>query len=188
MERKYYLNFKEDGTVWKVTNVLDESSLYINISKELMYDFAECRKSMEDFIVVPSDSADSQFELKSKHTSLEDFDVDKSIHRLPKHDINHNLVFHIKQNVSEGTWKASVSPGLKSLINSTAYYKDKVHRLFVTDEDDPNFLLDTLEVNFSSVMNGEAIIENTKKEVAQKNDVSVYCGKAFENYNHIVEE
>lgn len=183
----YYLNFRENGTIWKAGNVLDESSPYMEIDKSLLYDFAECRKSFEDYIVVPSET-DSMFELKFKHSSLEDFDVDKSIHQLVKGKVDHNLVFYITQNITEGTWTASASDGLKKILKSTLYYKDKIHRLFVTDENDPNVLLDTLEVNFSDIMNGDSkVINHTKKEVAQRQDVSVYCGKAFENYNHIVE-
>ena len=81
-----------------------------------------------------------------------------------------------------------ISDNLKYLLNSTTFYKDKKHHLFVTQENDPNFLLDTLVVNFGELLSGQTyFIENANKEVAQTPNVSVYCGKAFENYKHIVE-
>ena len=186
--QKYYLNFRQDGTILKVGNVLDESSLYIEIEKYLVQDFADCKKEFKDYIVVPSDSADAKYVMKFRHTSLEDFDVDRSILQLSKTLISERLNFIILQEPRNGVWKAKLTDDLKSLLTSTSYYKDKSHTLFVTDEDDPNVLLDTLVVKFSELLyKDECIIKNTNKEVAQRTDVSVYCGKVFENYSHIVE-
>jgi|TARA_B110000503_G_scaffold140696_1_gene232250 hypothetical protein len=190
IEQKFYLNFREDtGSIWKVTNELDVSSPYMEIDKDTMLDFAEERKNLADYIAIPSDSGKSKFELKIKHKTLESFDVDKSIHQLPKNLENESLIFYIIQDIKNATWRAKLSPNLKDLLNSTAYYKDKNHIIFVTQQDDPNILLDTLTVKFSEALsNTECVIQNTNKEVAQRTDVSVYCGKVFENYSHIMEE
>lgn len=190
IEQKFYLNFREDtGAIWKVTNQLDISSPYMEIDKETMLDFADERKQLSDYIAIPSDSGKSKFELKFKHKTLESFDVDKSIHQLPKNLKNENLIFYIIQDTITGSWRAKLSPKLKDLLNSTAYYKDKNHIIFVTQQDDPNILLDTLVIKFSEILSkNEYVIKNTNKKVAQRTDVSVYCGKVFENYSHIVEE
>jgi hypothetical protein len=187
--QKYYLNFREDGTILKVGNVLDESTPYIEVEQQVVQDFADCKKEFKDYIIVPSDAVDAKFEMRFRHTSLEDFDVDRSILQLSKTLINERLNFIIIQDVTNGIWKSKLSNDLKSLLSSTSYYKDKSHTLFVTDEDDPNVLLDTLVVEFSDLLyKDECIIKNTNKEVAQRPDVSVYCGKVFENYSHIVED
>jgi len=189
METKFYLNFKEDtGQLWKLTNVLDTSTPYLEIDKETMIEFAEERKLLNDYIAVPSTSGDSKFELKFKHYSIDAFDVDRSIHKFSKKISEDRLVFNIIQNIDKGIWYASLSPDLKDLLSSTAYYKDKNHMIFVTDQDDPNILLDTLLVSFNELLaNDRSIVKNTNKKIAQRHDVSVYCGKVFENYSHIVE-
>ena len=184
-----YLNFQEDGKIIKVSNVLDTSTPYIEVDKSWAYDFADCKKSMDDYIVVPSDTSESKFEIKFKHSSaLESFNVDDSIHQITKKHTTTKLLFAIVQDTKKGQWKVKISDDLKNLLNSTTFYKDKKHHLFVTQENDPNFLLDTLVVNFGELLSGQTyIIESANKEVAQIPNVSVYCGKAFENYKHIVE-
>lgn len=190
MEQKFYLNFNEKtGEIWKVTNELDDTTPYLEISRELMVEFTEQKKNMDDYIVVPSDTGEAKFDLKFKHRTLESFDVDKSIHQLPKYVEDQRLVFYIIQDTKQKCWKAKLSSDLKKLLSSTGYYKDKNHVVFVTDQDDPNFLLDTLVINFSEVLTKEyQLIKNTNPMVAQRRDVSVYCGKVFENYMHVLEE
>lgn len=189
MPNKFYLNFKEDtGLVWKLTNELDTSTPYMEIDKETMLEFADERKKLSDYMVVPSTSDKSRYELKFKHYSVESFDVDKSIHKFPKGPLRESLVFNIVQDVKNGQWFVSLTDDLKKLLGSTAYYKDKNHLIFVTDQDDPNILLDTLRVEFKKAIETDRVlIENTDKEVAKRSDVSVYCGKVLDFYSHIVE-
>lgn len=189
-QQKFYLNFREDnGDLWKVTNELDISTPYMEIDMETLLDFTEERKSLSDYIAVPDDTGKTKFKIKFRHKTLESFDVDKSIHQLPKNLDNESLIFYIIQDVKNGCWRAKLSPNLKDLLNSTVYYKDKNHIIFVTQQDDPNILLDTLTVNFSEILSkNECTILQTNKTVAQRTDVSVYCGKVFENYSHIVEQ
>ena len=190
VEQKFYLNFREDtGVIWKVTNELDISTPYMEIDRDTMLDFAEERKILSDYIAVPDDSGNAKFKIKFKHKTLESFDVDKSIHQFPKNLENESLIFYIIQDIKNANWRAKLSPNLKDLLNSTEYYKDKNHIIFITQQDDPNILLDTIIVNFSEVLNNkEYVVQHTNKMVAQRTDVSVYCGKVFENYSHIVEK
>ena len=190
MEQTFYINFKEDtGQLWKVTNVLDTSTPYLEIDKETMIEFSEETKSLNDYIAVPSTAGEAKFELKFKHFTVETFNVDRSIHKFPKGPLKEKLVFNIIQDVKNGVWYANLSKDLKILLNSTAYYKNKNHMVFVTDQDDPNVLLDTLKIEFNDILqNDKVVIKNTDKKIAQRHDVSVYCGKVFENYSHIVEK
>ena len=85
MNQKFYINFRDEtGEIWKLTNELDLSTPYIEIDRETMRDFAEERKKMDDHIVVPSSDPNLKYEIKFKHKDLSEFDVDKSIHHLPK--------------------------------------------------------------------------------------------------------
>lgn len=190
MEQKFYLNFKEDnGEIWKVTNELDLSSPYIEIDRDTMLDFAEERKKMNDYIIIPSSDANLKYEIKFKHKDLTEFDVDKSIHHLPKvNKINTNNAFVIKQDTKKGTWTISLTKELRDLLTSTLYYKDKSQTIYVTQKDNPSVLLDTLDVKLYNVLYTDSFkMKDQDKKVAKNTNVSLYCGKVFDNYYHIQE-
>lgn len=118
MNQKFYLNFREDtGQVWKLTNILDSSSPYMEIDKETMIEFAEERKRLDDYIVIPSATGKGSFELKFKHYTIESFNVDRSIHKFPKGPIDQDLVLNVIQNTNKGKWYISLSENLRSLLS-----------------------------------------------------------------------
>jgi hypothetical protein len=190
MELKFYINFKEDtGEIWKITNELDSSTPYIEIDRQTMLDFSEERKKMDDYIVVPSSDKDLKYEIKFKHKDLTEYDVDKSIHHLPKvKTVDTHNAFSIIQNLKKGTWTISLTEELRTLLTSTLYYKDKNQVIYITKKDNPNVLLDTLDIKLYNVLYSESYeMQEQDKAVAQNSDVSLYCGKVFENYYHIQE-
>lgn len=190
IKQYFYLNFKEDtGEIWKVTNELDVSSPYIEVDKSTMIDFAEERKKMRDYIVVPSSDEKVRYEIKFKHKDLSEFDVDKSIHQLPKVDKVESVnAFSIIQNIKNGTWTISLTQELRDLLTSTLYYKDKNQVIYITKKNDPNILLDTLDIVLYNVLYTDSYqMPNVDVSVAKSKDVSLYCGKVFENYYHILE-
>lgn len=191
MEQKFYLNFKEDtGDIWKVTNELDTSTPYIEIDRETMLDFSSETKKMDDYIIVPSSDATLKYEIKFKHKDLTEFDVDRSIHHLPKvKSIDTNNAFSIIQNVKSGTWTISLTKELRDLLTSTLYYKDKNQVVYITKKDNPAVLLDTLDVKLYNVLYTDSFeMKAQDKTVAKSLDVSLYCGKVFDNYYHIQEQ
>ena len=101
MELHFYLNFKDEtGEIWKLTNELDVSTPYIEISRETMLDFANEVKKMDDYMVIPSSDKTLKYEIVLKHKDLDIFDVDKSVHHLPKvTSVDTNNAFIIKQNL-----------------------------------------------------------------------------------------
>lgn len=190
MEQKFYINFKEvTGDIWKVTNELDISTPYIEIDRQTMKDFAEERKKMDDYIVIPSSDKNLKYEIKFKHRDLSDFDVDKSIHHLPKvESFDTNNAFVIRQNLKQGTWTIHLTEELRELLTSTLYYKDKNQVIYITQKDNPSVLLDTLDIKMYNVLYGEEfVMQNQNITVAQNPNVSLYCGKVFDNYFHIQE-
>lgn len=190
MELHFYLNFKDEtGEIWKLTNELDTSTQYIEIDRETMLAFANEDKKMEDYMVIPSSDKTLKYEIVLKHKDLDAFDVDKSVHHLPKvTSIDTNNAFIIQQNLNSATWTVSLTNELRELLSSTTYYKDKNQYIYVTQKDNPTVLLDTLDIKMYNVLYTESfdMIEQNKK-VAQNPDVSLYCGKVFENYFHIQE-
>ena len=130
-----------------------------------------------------------KYQIQFKHKDLSSFDVDKSIHHLPKvTNVESNNAFIIKQNLKTATWNISLTNELRELLTSTLYYKDKHQTIYVTKKDNPSVLLDTIDVKMYNILYTESfdMIEQDK-EVAQTSDVSLYCGKVFENYYHIQE-
>ena len=186
----FYISFDTaTGEIKKVTNRLDDEYPVIEIDKETHADFIIGRKSAFDYLVLPSGEDDKTYKLTEKHKDLLDFDVDKSVHNIKKVDtidLDNGII--IKQNLKKGTWVLSVTPKLKAFLVTTTYYKDKTHYFYVTHQDDPNILLDSLEMPMWKILyNDEAEIENVDLKVAQTPNVSVYCGKVFNNYVHIQE-
>jgi hypothetical protein len=186
---KWYFNFKDPGgEIWKITNELDESTPYIEVEPELYKEFSTEQKRMQDYIIVPTGKADLKYELQLKHQDLLTFDVDISVHQIQKvNTIDTNNAFIIKQDIKQGTWTISMSEQLRTLLTQTAYYKDKTQLIYVTDQDDPNILLDTIEIKLYNILFSESfVLPDQLVKVAQNLNVSLYCGKIFENYYHMV--
>lgn len=185
----WYFNFKDPGgEIWKITNEVDDSTPYITVEAELYREFATEQKRMQDYIVVPTGKEDLKYELQLKHQDLLTFDVDKSVHQIQKvTSVDSNNAFIIEQDIVKGIWTVSMSEQLRTLLTQTAYYKDKTHSLYITDQDDPNILLDTIEVKLYNVLFSDSFaLTDQSVKVAQNPNVSVYCGKTFENYYHLV--
>jgi hypothetical protein len=186
---KWYFNFKDPGgEIWKITNELDESTPYIEVEPELYKEFSTDQKRMQDYIIVPTGKADLKYELQLKHQDLLTFDVDISVHQIQKvNTIDTNNAFVIEQDIKNGVWSISMSEQLRMLLTQTAYYKDKSQLIYVTDQDDPNILLDTIEVKLYNILFSESfVLPDQLVKVAQNLNVSLYCGKIFENYYHMV--
>jgi hypothetical protein len=186
---KWYFNFKDPGgEIWKITNELDESTPYIEVEPELYKDFSTEHKRMQDYIVVPTGKADLKYELQLKHQDLLTFDVDISVHQIQKvSTIDTNNAFIIEQDIKQGSWTVSMSEQLRTLLTQTAYYKDKTQFIYITDQDNPNILLDTMEIKLYNILFSESFtLPNQLVKVAQNLNVSLYCGKIFENYYHLV--
>ena len=189
---KFYLNFKEDtGEIWKATNELDNSTPYIEVEAETYRSFTGGAKRLSDYVIIPGTDNKSKWEIQFKHKDLNDFDVDKSIHHIEKFDSvdTDEAVFGVVQNLTEGTWTITLTDSLKERLTSTLYYKDKTLLMYITKKDDPNILLDTMSIKLYNVIyDNDYIVENVNNDVAKMEDVSIYCGKVFDKYQHIVEK
>jgi hypothetical protein len=186
---KWYFNFRDSGgEIWKITNELDESTPYIEVEAGLYKEFSTEQKRMQDYIIVPTGKEDLKYDLQLKHQDLLTFNVDTSVHQIQKvKSVNTNNAFIIEQDIKNGVWIVSMSNQLRSLLTRTAYYKDKTQLIYVTDQDDPNILLDTIEVKLYNILFSESFtMLDQLTKVAQNLNVSLYCGKTFENYYHLV--
>ena len=188
---EFYLNFKEDtGEIWKATNELDDSTPYIQVDVETYRLFTSEQRRLSDYVIIPSTDKKSKWEIQFRHKDLNDFDVDKSIHHIEKSDSldTQDAVFGVIQNAKAGTWKISLTDDLKERLTSTLYYKDKTQLMYVTKKDNPNILLDTLVIKLYNVIyDTDYLVENINSEVAKMENVSIYCGKVFDRYQHVLE-
>jgi hypothetical protein len=185
-----YINFNEKtGKIVKLTNVFDDTTPSIEVDRTTYVDFISGKTNTKDYLILPTGKENIKYELQLKHSGVDLFDVDRSIHRVEKvTSVDNNNAFIIIQNTVNKTWSFKLTDGLKNLLQETPYYKDKEYNIYITSQDDPNILLDTIHFQLWNVMyNDKFVLTDQNKEVASQSEVSVYCGKIFENYYHIQE-
>ena len=90
------------------------------------------------------------------------------------------------QNVANGTWSASIQGDTIKAIKELAENNKGLRQLFyVTAEDNPNILHDTLTVDLNKLVEeGEYELKTFDKQSVKLN-ISVYCRNVYNEYNHV---
>jgi len=90
------------------------------------------------------------------------------------------------QNVANGTWSASIQGDTIKAIEELAENNKGLRQLFyVTAEDNPNILHDTLTVDLNKLVEeGEYELKTFDKQSVKLN-ISVYCRNVYNEYNHV---
>jgi|TARA_B100000029_G_C17385827_1_gene891544 hypothetical protein len=90
------------------------------------------------------------------------------------------------QNVANGTWSASIQGDTIKAIEELAENNKGLRQLFyVTAEDNPNILHDTLMVDLNKLVEeGEYELKTFDKQSVKLN-ISVYCRNVYNEYNHV---
>ena len=90
------------------------------------------------------------------------------------------------QNVANGTWSASIQGDTIKAIKELAENNKGLRQLFyVTAEDNPNILHDTLMVDLNKLVEeGEYELKTFDKQSVKLN-ISVYCRNVYNEYNHV---
>ncbi len=90
------------------------------------------------------------------------------------------------QNVVNGTWSASIQGETIKAIKELAENNKGLRQLFyVTAEDNPNILHDTLTVDLNKLVEeGEYELKTFDKQSVKLN-ISVYCRNVYNEYNHV---
>ena len=90
------------------------------------------------------------------------------------------------QNVANGTWSASIQGETIKAIKELAENNKGLRQLFyVTAEDNPNILHDTLTVDLNKLVEeGEYELKTFDKQSVKLN-ISVYCRNVYNEYNHV---
>ena len=184
---KFYAFYNEStGEVWKVSPQPDENDPHIAIDLDLGIDIVDGKRNMKDYVVMPS--TDLTFELQLKNSDYQSYDVDKSIHHFKivnevQKDENALQVIH---NFKKGTIGISAGEGILNFLKSNMYFRKRNLYIYFTKRNDPNILIDTVTVPYYEILNNDIFFIDVNKNVANNTDMSVYCGKVFENYYYVV--
>jgi len=179
------------GDIQRVSNELNDDLNYIEIDKELYVQFSTGEKNFNSYRVIPVPTDKGSFELIEKQTSLIEFDVDKSIHEIQKENtsIDDEDVFVIIQDVNSNTWKAKakLNENYIAFLNQTKDYYKQHKEVYITQENNPNVLLDVLKIPMEGFLRDKEFeIECNDKELIKRIDISLFCATIQENYKHEV--
>lgn len=179
------------GDIQRVSNELNDDFNYIEIDKDLYVQFSTGEKNFTAYRVVPTCVDKGSFELIERDSLLMDFDVDKSIHQIKKQNtlVEDEDVFVIIQDIKTNTWKAKakLNKPYIAFLNQTRDYYKKTKEVYVTQENNPNVLLDVLKIPMEGFLrNTEFEIEYNDKELVKSVDISLFCATIQENYKHEV--
>lgn len=184
----FYVSFDiNTGSILAVTNVLPEEGHYTEIGKEQYLLFVRNEQDYGDFLCVPDPKQKGNFILLEKEQQKNDFDIDKSIHEFEKTTKLENEadVMYIIQDVAKKKWfaKANLNSNYIAFLNQTKNFEDTAKRIFVTTQNNPNVLLDVLEIDQSNFLSDT---EFEIKDLNNDNEVSLYAGITHETYKHVI--
>lgn len=186
----HYLYFDvETGEIQSSSNELKSDANYIEINSELHAMFAKAERKFSDYLIVPSADETEKYALTEKHKTALEFDVDKSIHQFPKVLQNEKEnVFVITQKNKSWSARTSLTSQYLKFLTQNENYVNSIKKIYITEENNPNILLDVLELPIKSVLFGDVYVFDTfNKSIAERSDMSLYCGTTFENFVHEVE-
>jgi hypothetical protein len=181
----------ETGEIDRVSNELTSDLNYLEIDRELYVQFATGEKNFINYRVIPSPKDHTAFEIIEKTVSSIEFDVDKSIHELEKvqKDIDDTDIFVIIQDVENNTWKAKahLSDNYITFLSQTKDYYNKHKEVYVTEENNPNILLDVLKIPMENFLTADEFeLEYADSSLIIRHDISLYCATIYEKYKHYI--
>tara|TARA_B100001113_G_scaffold343369_1_gene330586 strand:- start:2212 stop:2796 length:585 start_codon:yes stop_codon:yes gene_type:complete len=109
----------------------------------------------------------------------------KVIYQLPVSTVQQEGI-NLIQNIDKGTWTASIKGDTLNAIQGLADSNKNLQQLFyITEEDNPNILHDTLTVDLNKLADeGEYELKTFDKQSVKLN-ISVYCRNIYNDYSHV---
>ena len=187
----FFLYFNpETGEIHKVSNEQLENENYKIIERGLYVQFIRGEKDYTNFLVVPNAKIKGEYDLIEKTKNAVEFDIDKSIHRfVSADDTDQKDIFYIIQNKKENKWQAyaDLNTNYISFLNQTKNYYETIKQVYVTEENDPNILLDVISIPMKQFLEAEPFdVESKYRNTVSRNDISLYAGIVHETYKHVV--
>jgi len=176
----------ESGQIYSLTNELNKSlpGVYSPIDIFTVEEFVQGTKVMGDFIAVPDPLNPELCKLINTKEEQMDYDISKSIYQITKTHSNIEANFTICQQSDR--WLVYITQKLIDIIKDNDYYAKKVYNFYITNENDPNILLDKFVVNMEDLIKGPIEIKDIDKSVCLRKDVSIYAYRLFDTYQHWV--
>jgi hypothetical protein len=148
-------------------------------------------KQMNQFKVVLDDTTKKYVlvEIRSDANLTKNFVIETPasnfIFQLPTATTEQNGI-NLIQDISNGTWTATIQGDTINTLKELADNNKNLHQLFyVTANNNPNILHDTLSIDLNKLVDeGKHEIKTFDKQSAKLN-ISVYCRNLYNNYNHV---
>lgn len=190
----FYVYFDiSTGEINRVSNELQDDLHYVEIDKELYIQFSNGDRNFNEYRVIPTPKDASKFELIEKTTTSIEFDVDRSIHEIQKQNslVDDEDVFVIVQDKKNNVWKAhaKLNDNYITFLSQTNNYYSQHKEVYVTEENNPNVLLDVLKIpmeGFLKDIDFDVVFNDSK--LTTRSDISLYCATVHERYMHEIRE
>lgn len=176
----------DNGKILSVTNEKDTNLLgrYVEIDIFTAKELIEGTKNVDDYVVVPDMHDLEKGKLINTKSEQIDYDISKNIYEIPKVKSKGQANFTIIQTSNE--WMIEISDYLKSVISSSDFYLQKVYNFYITDQNDPNVLIDKFTIKLSELAFGSCKVNGLKSTVAEQKNISIYAYRMFDTYEHVV--
>jgi hypothetical protein len=112
-----------------------------------------------------------------------DYDISKSIYQIKKTTQDIGADFTVEQHNDK--WLVKMKQNLVNVIKGNDFYKEKVYNFYITNEDDPNILLDSFAINMKDLIEGELAVTDIDTTVSSRKDVSIFAYRLFDTYQHL---
>ncbi len=175
----------DKGTIFSVGPLRDdnEPGVHSPIDYFTAIEFITGKKLTHDWIAVPDPLNPDLAKLINTKEEQMDYDISKSIYQIKKTKEDNGAEFTVEQYPDK--WVIKMKENLVNIIKNNDFYKEKVYNFYITNEDDPNILLDSFEVKMKDLFEGEFIVTNVDKTVSCKKDVSIFAYRLFDTYQHL---
>lgn len=176
----------ENGRIHSVGPLKDDSlpGTHSPIDYFTALEFIKEEKNINEWIAVPDPLNPDLAKLINTVEEQMDYDISKSIYQIKKTFDDNDANFTIEQHSDK--WLLRMKKNLVTVLKDNDFYKEKVYNFYITNEDDPNILLDSFAVKMEDVFKGDVTVDNSNKDVLQKSNVSIYAYKLFDSYQHLV--
>lgn len=184
---KMWIRYEPDnGKILSITNELNYNlnGKYVEIDIFTATEFIEQTKNPDDYVVMPDLSDPNRAKLINTKEEQIDYDISKNIYQIDKQNSNTPVNFTVVQ--TDTSWQIRVSDYLKDIIKTNDFYRNKVYNFYITNQNDPNILLDKFQIKLEDLLNGQIEITDIDTSVCRRDDVSVYTYKEFDTYAHII--
>lgn len=176
----------ESGTIHSIGGGRDDTleGSWATIDLFTATEFIDGVKQIIDYIAVPVPGDEGTVKIVNTKEEQIDYDIAKSIYQIEKgyYPEGENCVVTQEPH----SWSVSLSENLRSMLKNNDYYEKKVYNFYITEENDPNVLLDKFQIKIGDLIQGDCVIKDIDTNVCQRQDVSVFAFRLFDTYKHVV--